>query len=179
MQDRFKFRAWCLKTVDKMYEYSFAERDKKFDPTEPKELGDDWDDWYEYRESFWQDCVNEWLRSNPSEEGRYTKTYVMDYNQIGLYGDNRLLVRQELEVKHLMQCTGLKDDQKNLIYEGDLISACNAIIKVEWGCKFGIGWITKTVKESRWMRKNDTGNLDGDMGRVIGNIYENPELLER
>lgn len=76
----------------------------------------------------------------------------------------------------LMQFTGLQDVTGNDIYEGDIVlhgalpGAKNGLPIVFENCKFTI----KSKIES------DNINL-GSNGRsikVIGNIYENPELLE-
>jgi uncharacterized phage protein (TIGR01671 family) len=82
------------------------------------------------------------------------------------------------------QCTGLKDKNGKLIYEGDIIKQGNSIYKVIFsyddvascGCcvgKFsGCGFVMEDKYGSR-------GDLDiySEL-EVIGNIHENPDLLE-
>lgn len=78
----------------------------------------------------------------------------------------------------LMQYVGLKDKNGKEIYEGDIISnGCEKCIVV-WAKEcagFMLKLINKQYEDKEWtnpiidLTKND---------EVIGNIYENPELLE-
>lgn len=70
----------------------------------------------------------------------------------------------------LMQCTGLKDKNGKPIYEGDILQ-CELEIKsknvVEWDSYF------LTYK----LGANHLAALSIERWMIIGNIYENPELL--
>lgn len=85
----------------------------------------------------------------------------------------------DIPQNNLMQCTGLKDKNGKLIFEGDIVNVCHvsqignkeyciAVVEYKYGtywasCKYGAAAL----------------NCDNMTYEVIGNIYENPELLER
>lgn len=72
----------------------------------------------------------------------------------------------------LMQFTGLLDKNGKEIYEGDIVKADNLICKIEWKKYY---WAA-SWKDKRGMIGSpsiDFRNLE-----IIGNIWENPELLE-
>lgn len=89
----------------------------------------------------------------------------------------------------LMQYTGLKDKNGEEIYEGDILSSPHFldaggrqhILKhsVEWSDKF-FGWFLLNCGS----RDRDNGSIQLFVGakygqlEIIGNIYENPELME-
>lgn len=81
----------------------------------------------------------------------------------------------------LMQYTGLKDKKGVEIYEGDVVkgsyySGYNIGIKRIIG---SVGWASASFKVSGVKQYDGiVVGLDGSF-EVIGNIYENPELLER
>ena len=81
----------------------------------------------------------------------------------------------------ILQCTGLKDKNGTLIYEGDIVT-------YEWLTPIGKVWRNDGKCIVRWFGDgfNPIHNIavynvkDGTTRnvKVIGNIYENPELLE-
>jgi hypothetical protein len=79
---------------------------------------------------------------------------------------------------NLMQCTGLEDKNGKLIYEGDIMRGVNALFKIEWGEKLDtLGWIMTVIKPTRGLSLNERHSLFNGWGVIVGNIYENPELL--
>ena len=74
------------------------------------------------------------------------------------------------------QCIGLKDDDDNLIYEGDIIRVFHVSGTMQGEIFFDV------VKWNNLRHRFDTENHgiidEDDVLKVVGNIYENPELLE-
>ena len=85
----------------------------------------------------------------------------------GLLNDNQYII---------MQCTGLKDKTGKLIYEGDVVlfgSNPDDIAVIEWNkdeCKFVVDEIFDNAI-------SDFSNWFGEDLEIIGNIYENPDLI--
>ena len=103
--------------------------------------------------------------------------YKQHGNLLKLVGDNEVIwarIGHTIYDKHVMQCTGLKDKNGKLIYEGDIVK-----FKTElFGKPKQIIW-----DECHYILKN-TFIILCDMEikqfglEVIGNVYENKELLE-
>lgn len=79
----------------------------------------------------------------------------------------------------LMQYTGLKDKNGVEIYEGDIVEWCGNKMEIFWGTDigFGYGFCWRNVKGNSYYHESMTGFIDEY--EVIGNIYENPELLKK
>ena len=87
-----------------------------------------------------------------------------------------------------MQYTGLKDKNGKEIYEGDIVRHYNRNVVVKWGFYVdgpeydedrteNYGWYLKTGKIKYDVEPLATEKGDSNELEVIGNIYENPELL--
>ena len=74
----------------------------------------------------------------------------------------------------IMQSTGLKDDFGNELFEGDIFESRFSGIKyvVYWDDELASFWIKGETKT------HPLYTLTPFHPRILGNIYENPELLE-
>lgn len=94
------------------------------------------------------------------EVSEYANTFLINQTDLGL--DNNCVK---------MQCTGLKDRKGELIYEGDILKDKNGIGFVVWSdCSF---WLESPGSQARDLEYSNYYNN----AEVIGNIYENPELI--
>lgn len=78
----------------------------------------------------------------------------------------------DVDEETIGQFTGLCDESGKAVYEGDLLSGYgNNVIEVVWLDAGFCGCISNTIVSLR--------ELDVEDRDVIGNIYDNKELLER
>lgn len=81
-----------------------------------------------------------------------------------------------LENLEIMQWTGEKDNTGKDIYDGDIVESYKRIYLIAWA---------KAYSGFQWCLVNKNGEPDEFYGglydnmRVIGNIFENPELIEK
>ena len=80
--------------------------------------------------------------------------------------------RDNTGVFEIMQFTGIKNEDGKEIYEGDIL---------KWNCQDDFDdYFICELKNQRWLvniKDNGWGDIFPDM-EIIGNIYENPELLD-
>jgi len=99
---------------------------------------------------------------------------MFDWEAVQMCCGMRMFGRQESEGVFLMQFTGLKDKNGREIYEGDIVKAGNStwtVIYYERDCAFRLGACLEGHVGSAGLTK-------GIEIKVIGNIYENPELIK-
>lgn len=80
----------------------------------------------------------------------------------------------EVDPSTICQCTGLKDKNGKLIFENDIVR-CGKNCTVTW-CDTFASWRLNT---SGWMYSHFFGEAcKPEDVEIVGNIFENPELLE-
>lgn len=102
-----------------------------------------------------------------------------EFESIG-YGVSSLRGADEIE---LMQSTGLKDKNGKEIFEGDIVSLYSVARAIKKNNLLGF-YIEEGEKIGYFSDIVDVDCLEffvkdfGEVAEILGNIYENPELLE-
>lgn len=109
------------------------------------------------------------------------KVMIYHIGSVNWNEQNEIFVNQDIKCagnEILMQYTRLKDKNGKEIYEGDIVSMFHdtQFSQVKWNSEYGC-WEIKVQLSIH----NEGWDLLGnhlEQCEVIGNIYENPELLE-
>jgi len=106
--------------------------------------------------------------------GRIEWTKRLSIDEVWCAGDMGSLLREDAD---LMQYTGLKDMKGKEIYEGDIVKSnlCSSIGVIGWDNEVG-SWFYLWQDGIKTYPRENYDVLDEE---VIGNIYENPEIMER
>ena len=83
----------------------------------------------------------------------------------------------EVDPSTICQCTGLKDKNGKLIWENDIVNTqCGKAIVIWDKAEWRIKWIKDTIwrKDLHFWTNEDDWKCE-----IIGNIFDNPELLGR
>ena len=127
------------------------------------------------------------IEGKTRNEGNFTVVY---FTLGDLADPDRLFSLRELVVPWLMagnkadRYTGRKDEDDTEIYDGDIIECLETVVgaiqkgergKVVWN---GVGFTAVSLPPHDWDPMSPTFAFEHVKVKVIGNIYENPELLE-
>ncbi len=86
----------------------------------------------------------------------------------------------ELLPLELMQCTGILDKNGKLIYTGDIIKLPDRISKINYEVYWVAGEFRLAPRDCKMPTEHDKtkGFSYARVGEIIGNIADNPELME-
>lgn len=90
---------------------------------------------------------------------------------------------QEVDPESICQCTGLKDKNGHLIWENDIVAYWDSYSTesglAEADCIGKVVWDDETISFQVTNRLSaESYEVLGDECSVIGNVFDNPELLE-
>lgn len=129
----------------------------------------------------------------PEQKRMFTKVLIgntvdkntNDYTAHCIYRDGSWYHTDELDSTVFMQYTGLKDVNGVNIYEGDIVEAHSFVFDGNERDNNFIGKIVFSLdccfaieSDSNQYAFCETSHFDEPCIKVIGNIYENPELLK-
>ena len=88
-------------------------------------------------------------------------------------GKNNDVTGVEVIPETVGQCTGLADKNRTKIFEGDIVQAFECIYVIMWDSVRAMFYLRDPIS----MASADFYNYFGSDLTVIGNIYDDPELL--
>ena len=93
---------------------------------------------------------------------------IKEIGSIEFFTDGTIIVNGDIPIKRLLEFTGLKDKNGVEIYEGSILKNKGEVIYQAGGFEVG-----KAAIEAIPIKDIPIGELE-----VIGDIYQNPELLK-
>ena len=190
-----KFRAWAKKTIDHYISDPIDISNSEFENTEPSNKNSiEWDIWYQDRENRMQEIRNT-MDSNADD--RYEVTYLM-ITDFSIKGDGKITRPYGYEILDVMQYIGIYDNSECFINKfdndidledkeicrGDIVSFIYNNEEYIGVVEFEIGSfiISSSKLPDGYVWLHEITNIDRDYcwinGLVIGNIYENSELIK-
>ena len=116
----------------------------------------------------------EWAKGSLFAEGKITKIIRGTCNTIGIEG-------VDVNPETICQCTGLKDKNGNLIWENDVVGFWDTYStengRAEMDCIGKVVWDDETISFQVTNRLSAESYEVLDECVVIGNIFDNPELM--
>lgn len=104
------------------------------------------------------------VHTRTTTQGAVTEIYTLDMSY-------------EVDPETVGQCTGLKDKNGKLIYEGDIVKGLfNFGLEIMSGCTFKDGAFGLTAKQCGAYHFSAFTSMCNVQYEVIGNIYDNPNL---
>ena len=125
------------------------------------------------------------FRGKRTDNGEWIEGCFLDKNNIGIFYDDTEESDCSVHIfpvvsKTIGQYTGLTDKNGKKIFEGDIIDTPDRLVKVVWftgNAQFDLHFIRYkddvTIKIFKGIHMYDLKEYE-----VIGNIHDNPELLE-
>lgn len=123
-----------------------------------------------------RDIIFRGKREDNGEWIAESETYIKDGDGTWLCDKSNDVVKVVPET--VGQYTGLTDKNGRKVFEGDIVERGDRIWIIEYDVKYA-QFVMKTFTERGvfWTRSFDL--IPSEWCEVIGNIYDNPELLER
>lgn len=114
-------------------------------------------------------------------DGRHTHHFIIPLGADLSLGTPIEKIQVEVDGETICQCTGIKDKNGNLIWENDIIECKdgkhNFQTQIEWDA-YCAGFIFQDTKTSAVGLDAITANGLYSESKVVGNIFDNQELLE-
>lgn len=131
----------------------------------------------------------EWVFGNCIDDGVTGQVFIHavgnSVNESDKVGEEGCLqfVAFEVAPSTICQCTGLKDKNGNLIWENDIVAYWDSYSTesglAEADCIGKVVWDDETISFQVTNRLSaESYEVLGDECSVIGNVFDNPELLE-